>query len=283
MTLDLSIGDIQITGSLLPYYQGSRVPGNTSRWGGAWTDLNAVSTSGSIQYSIKESNRESYLENTSYFLRIKAPVSGWDFFLSLYHGNNSNWVLKRGLGSLNAATGQFEINFAKEIINVFNAAAGFSTTIKNWEFHGETLYNYAYSARDDQYIDSVIGVRYIFDDIAKKIYLDTIKIALEYAKEFIIKKQDAQNFDRSSRDLRVGKNDLIGSIVFNITEKISLQYLLHCEFTDKGFLNVFGTEILFLDDFKLRLGVQLFNGKQESYHGKWNNCDRSFISLEYAF
>lgn len=303
--LDLYIYDLTITTAVLPAYNSSKSPSSTSRWAATWADSSSEleDDDSSIDNStIEENYPDLTYENMSYFFRMKIPLGGWDLFLSCYHGNNSNWVLKNDettedsddtentdeIGEIDEIDETTEddvenIIFTKEIVPVFNASAGFSTTLNSWEFHAEALYNFTYDYKDDSYLSYVAGFRYTIDEIVKNIFLDKIDITIEYAREWKIDKQDAENFEKSSDELRIGKNDLITFIVIKINENFSFNYLLQYEYEEFGHLNCIGLKYRLTDDLKLISKVELYEGNDESHFGRWKDNDRLIAILEYSF
>ncbi|KPJ82039.1 MAG: hypothetical protein AMS17_19175 [Spirochaetes bacterium DG_61] len=237
--------NIVMTGAILPVYQASKNPHEDSRWIGSSADFKFPG----LPFRVEEDIPRVAFSNISYFGRVKATAWGWDLFASAYHGLMLKVENEDAIVDDLIDPAMFQaMGVTKDVVKVGNIAMGFTTTYNKWEFHGEGLYNYSYRSKDDNYLNYVGGVTYNIDDMAKKIFMEQIEITVDYAGEWLMKKQSARGYISSSENSRFGRNDLIGR------------------------MNV-----------KLIVGVEEFNGPNDSYFGRWDKNDRVIGALKYSF
>jgi hypothetical protein len=173
----------------------------------------------------------------------------------------------------------------KETVKVGNYAAGFSTTYKKWEFHGEALYNFSYDGKDDNYVSYLGGATYTIDELAKKIWLEQIDLTVEYGGEIITREQDAPNYTQSSRKTRLGKNDLYCRANFKYNEDLSVEYVSNFELeeNESGRYQKVQSKYRLRDGLIWKVAVEFFNGSDNSYYGRWYRNDRILTEIEYSF
>lgn len=270
-----------ITAAVLPVFQANKPPSETSRWMGSRRDNDTRDFDfyeDSSSQGIEEDRANIAAKNIGYFARYKNTYRGWDLFFSFYHGPNLYYVLREEDRGGNTVK-------IKETVKVGNYATGFSTTYKKWEFHGEALLNYSYDGKDDQYVSGLGGTTYTIDSLAKKVGLEQIDLTLEYGGEFIIKKQDAPGYIQSSRKTRLGKNDIYSRINFKYNENLSFEYVANFELdsNERGHYQKFQTKYRLRDGLIWKTALELFNGDDNSYYGRWYRNDRVIMELEYSF
>ena len=276
--MDYFLDQLTITAAVLPVFQTSKQPSDTSRWMGSkrQNDSRDYDFYGDTSKdSVAEDRAKINLNNTGYFARGKGTYHGWDLFLSFYHGPNPYFVMREETqGGKNVRI--------KETVKVGNYAAGFSTTYKKWEFHGEAIYNYSYDGKDDNYMSYLGGATYTIDDLAKRIGLEQIDLTVEYGGEVITREQDAPNYTQSSRKTRLGKNDLYCRANFKYNEDFSMEYVSNFELEE----NESGRYQKVQSKYRLRDGliwkgaVEFFNGSDTSYYGRWYRNDRILTEIE---
>ncbi len=280
--VDYFLDQVTFTAAVLPVFQPSKQPSETSRWLGSKRendkrDYNFYGDTSNAD--IAEDRAKINLNNTGYFGRAKGTYQGWDLFLSFYHGPNPFYVMRE---ETKPDGNKVRI---KETVKVGNYAAGFSTTYKKWEFHGEALYNYSYDGKDDNYVNYLGGATYTIDDLAKKIRLEQIDVTLEYAGEVITNKQDAANYVESSRRTRLGKNDIYARANFKYSEDFSFEYISNFELEkdESGRYQKFQTKYRLRDGLIWKVALEFFDGSDNSYYGRWHNNDRILTEFEYSF
>jgi hypothetical protein len=268
-----------LTGAVLPVFDGGKIPPPSSRWTGRTID-SVPRVPRDFDFRDIKAAAEDYPEiepsNFGYFGRVKTTYHGWDMFFSVYDGLNPYPVLK-----VEQRNG--ESTAVKQNVRVGNYATGFSTTWKKWEFHGEGLYNHSYNGKDDNYANFVGGITYIIDDLAKKVFLERIDITIEYAFEWVIREQYATDYMVSSRNVRLGKNDIFTRIQFKYNKDLNFVYVSDFELEDNGRYNHFEANYAFGKGFSTKVAIETFNGNDESYYGRWNHNDRIIAEIKYAF
>jgi hypothetical protein len=167
-------------------------------------------------------------------------------------------------------------------------SAGFSTTYKKLEVHGEAYYQIVESNEDDDFISAVIGGKYTFSRWVDKIKLKQIDIILEYAREFIIDKMNNKQVYKSSKDSRAFKNDILLKVDGEINYKWSLNYFANFRLStdqqkNSGRYQKIGTTYKPKDAMEVGLYVEFFNGEDDSYYGRWRNNDRIVTQFKYNF
>jgi sulfur carrier protein ThiS len=278
--LDYFLNQATITAAVLPVFQANKGPSDTSRWMGSKKDndnrdFDFHDTSGN---QIEEDRANIAAKNIGYFARYKNTYKGWDLFFSFYHGPNLYYVLRE------EDRGGTRVKI-KESVKVGNYAAGFSTTYKKWEFHGEALLNYSYDGKDDQYVSGLGGATYTIDDLAKKVGLEQIDVTVEYGGEFILKAQYAEGYVQSSRKTRLGRNDIYGRVNFKYSEDLSFEYVANFELSasEGGYYQKIQSKYRLRDGLIWKAALEFFNGDDNSYYGRWYRNDRVVMELEYSF
>ena len=273
---DYYLDDYTITAAIFPIYESGKQPNDRSRWSGSSQDKDNRDYEHSDETDVIEAYPGIETENIGYLARAKTTLRGWDLFFSASHGLNPYSVIKE-------ETRDGEIVQVKTSIKVGNYAAGFSTTYKKWEFHGELLYNHSYDGKDDNYFSGVAGFTYTIDDWAKKLFLEKIDVTIEYAREEVSCEQFADKYTNSSRGTRLGKNDLFTRIKFKANEDLSFQYISNFEFDEDGRYNHVESEYRIKSGLTWLVALEFFNGSDDSYYGRWRKNDRIITSLKYEF
>jgi hypothetical protein len=268
-----------LTAALLPVFQPWKLPSSTSRWAGNPTskDSQRDPTFTDPYPNVQDDIPEISGGNVGYFTRGKTTVRGFDLYSSLYYGPGAYPVLRQETQPAGNV-------YIKEHVKVTNLAAGFSTTYKKWEFHGEVLYNYSLDGKDDSYLPTLAGFTYTLDEWVKPLHLDKIDITLEYAYEFLVRSQFAPGYVESSRKARYGRNDIYTRLDFKFSEKLSVEYLNNLEFTkgNRGRYQRLMGRYRLRDGLVGRAGVEFFEGAEDSYYGRWNRNDRLLAELEWS-
>jgi hypothetical protein len=284
---DYSIGNFTITTALLPVFQRAIEPHEDSRWLANSADFSFPGTDATID--VKTDVPDLSPNNFSYFGRLAGTVAGWDFFVAPYWGMSSAFIT-RGVVT---DPMQLPTDVTKDIPHVFNLSAGFATVLfERYQFHGEMLYNYARDSEDDDYFTGVIGFTYKFDSLPGWMRSDFIEVTLEYAGEKILDLQTKDALDatgtlrflKSSRDARLGRNNILIGITYQVNDDLSFQintanqieradHLLHAE-----------GKYQIREDFFFILGLDEFSGEDpDTFYGRWERNDRVTGIFEYIF
>jgi len=268
-----------LTGAFLPVFQPWKLPSPTSRWAGnpSPPDSQRDPTFTDPYPNVQDDIPEISGSNVGYFGRGKTTYRGFDLYSSIYYGPGAYPVLREET----QAAGKVYI---KEHVKVTNLAAGFSTTYKKWEFHGEVVLNYSLDGKDDSYLPTLMGFTYTIDEWVKALHLEKIDITLEYAYEFVIRDQYEPGYVESSRKVRYGRNDIYTRLDFKFSEKLSVEYLNNLEFAkgNRGRYQRLMGRYRLRDGLVGRAGLEFFEGAEDSYYGRWNRNDRFLAELEWT-
>jgi hypothetical protein len=309
LAYDYSQGDTVYTGALLPFYQEKKIPPVGSRW--LVSDLPSVDSlpspfsiqPGSIQelmkllyyyrdllfknrrvsdlidsgatFSVREDLPGNSPGDWGWFGRVKKPMGIWDTFLSAYYGPSFYPVLRLEVSG-NSAT------LIKETPTVHQLAGGFSTTWGSTEFHGEALYSYSRDNHDDSYVNYVGGLCHSSDSLATWLGLKKLDLVLEYAGEMITDELRITDFILSSKYTRIGRNDLIATVIATVTDDLSVHYLSDFALSDKALFQRVGASLRIMPGVVVTLDFEFFKGSPESYFGRWHNNDRMVTAVKWS-
>jgi hypothetical protein len=267
--------------AVIPIYTETKPPPDDSRW---WGDTAQQMSTLPSNINLNKDEPDISWEYASFFAKYKTTTNGWDLFLSATSGPSPYSVLK-----------QEGLNIIEKRINIKTIAAGFSTTMGDFEIHGELFFNYSNKNRDDDYIKSVIGFNYTINDYARYLFMDEIIITVEYAKEKILDEQSAKGYIKSSEQGRPGKKDILVKLQFNYDEYLKFESLLHYEILNHAWMNQFKASYRFKEGWTLSGTIEFFDNKDQSgkenngpffediSYSQWDKNDRFILSLKYEF
>lgn len=275
LRMDYAWDNYTVTAALLPVYGRSKEPHERSRW-----LANSVAFDFPGQpfdpalISVKTDVPGLDADNISYFTRLNGTVSGWDFFLAPYYGTSAAFVQRQDQPTV----------IIKHVPKVTNLTAGFATVFKKWQFHGEGLYNYTHDGEDDDYVTGVLGFTYKLESFPERLPVDWIEFTLEYAGEKIVDEQDAEGFINSSRDARLGNNNLLFGAMVKINEDLSFQVNGANQFGRSDLVVHVEGKYRIVEDVHFTLGYDEFLGQDtDTFYGRWAKNDRLTAILEYVF
>ncbi|MBI9103783.1 MAG: hypothetical protein JEY99_15310 [Spirochaetales bacterium] len=251
LEFDYYFNNIDITAIILPVYQGNKNYSQLSRWG-YYPFVEAAASAPFTITALQENYPEINLENISYLLKLKTRVKSVDLFTSAFYGLNQNIVTKT-ITTMGIPTGGEE-----EVIPVIQASAGFSSTLKKLELHGEGLYNYSLNSKDDNYLSYCGGLRYIFDEFSAPILPGRLELTMEYAGEYLMSEQSHEDYMLSSSDRRGLKNDLLLSTEATYNEDLLFRVSGQYEFDDKNLMTLTEVSYKGIENIKLNLRWQHF-------------------------
>ena len=167
-------------------------------------------------------------------------------------------------------------------------STGFSTTYKKFEIHGELYYQNVIASKDDNFISAVGGATYTLDEWVDKIGVNKVTMTVEYVKEIVTDKYDSKKTYRSSQKQRAPKNDILIKADAEINHKWSLNYFANFRLEidqnkDSGRYQKLGTTYTIKDGLVTELFVEMFNGDDNSYYGRWQDNDRVGLQVKYSF
>ncbi len=280
-----------LTGAFLPIQPVSKKPHANSRWMTVYSDSYAAAFPGLAAGTslVDQEVPNICWDNASAFARIKGTVKGWDLFVSGYYGLGNEYVVVDE-GHLVSQYMFFDsysywLPDPKMMMpHVTQATAGFSTTWNNWEFHGEALLNHTHSSEDDDFVQTMIGVTVTLDyDWIKRLHLQKIDLTNEYGREIMLDEYSSRRVLQSSKQARLGDDDLCTRADFKFNEKLHLCYLHAYQRTLHGRFHSLDLEYEYFQNKFIRLEYDRFSGSDTSYLGRWDNNDRLTVEMEIKF
>ena len=167
-------------------------------------------------------------------------------------------------------------------------STGFSTTYKKFEIHSEVYYQKVIGEKDDNFISAVGGGTYTLDEWIDKLGLNKVSMTVDYVKEIITNKFDADTTYRSSDKERAPKNDILIKADAEINDKWTLSYFGNFRLEidqrkDSGRYQKFSSTYKLKDGIVSDIFLEVFNGDENSYYGKWKQNDRIGVQIKYSF
>ena len=270
VSLDYYIGANTFTFLISPRLSPGKSPGQYSRWS---NDISGRELPLTSDYP-KGLNSE----NTQALFKYETTFWGTDWFLSAFNGPNPQPSFNKEITVIN---NEPEFVIVRDYIPVSQYAGGFSTTFGSLEFHGEYMRQYAGQGKDDSYDVTLLGYRYTMDVWPTKIGLNQIDWILEYVKENIIEPISYPFYASSSIIGRVFQHSVLGTLIFQVSDRFSLNYDYQFDIKDSGSAMFFGFSYQTKDSGSYRAKLEMFNGERESLFGIWDANDN--ISVEYTY
>ena len=297
--VDLFVKNTTITGIVFPVYQTTRIPGQRSRWMST-VEYGYDPDKERIPIAMREVIPEEEMppvtaDNMGYLVRLKTTFSGWDVFASGFYGLNSQDVYRGVEKTVKIPTPDVwsyvdvkTYDATSELVKVGHGAAGFATTYKKLEFHGEGVYNHTFKSKDDNFVSYVTGFSYNFGDIVRKLRLNGLRFYLDYAGEHVTKEQSAKGYVISSRNARfggkdflIGENDMIAYLAVTVNDDLGFHLISLKQLSKNGHYNRIMGSYNINDSMTCSLACDMFNGSENSFIGRWSSNDRVTVLFEY--
>lgn len=261
---------------LMPYFKESRIPPESSRWMAVKGDFNLVG----IDYEGNEAGDGQTSENKihhgvkdiGYMVKQKVTVENADLFASAYRGYLPQPVTKRS-----------DNKSEKEYIKGVLVSGGFSTARGTWEYHGELVYQIPVNRKDDQYINYVLGAEHDINLLFGIKGIDSAKLTVEYANEWVIKDRNHPDYPVDQKPARVGRNAVYILQRVDIDDKNKVFYRSSCNISKGDNMHRVGYEYEFGEGNSAEVGYEWFNGKQETHFGRWSDNDRLIFKFTKKF
>ncbi|MFH1726127.1 MAG: hypothetical protein ABII00_16080 [Elusimicrobiota bacterium] len=285
---DAQVGRVSVSLIYMPVFQPSKYPSERSRWAGQSDpgDPSAVNFNYITSQGITMTDRypKPAIGHTQVLMKAKTTLSGWDLFLAAFRGTSRQSVLRQDGPTLLLPIGPFaSLSYAKEYVPLWHLSAGFSTTVKKLEVHGESLYQSGSRRRDDDFVNTTLGGTYKLDDIALKLGLDSISCDLEYAWEDIIRRQSHPGYAQSSEKSRSGRDTWLGRLEVKPSDELSVSVAFVYDRVDGGQSQAVGARYRIRSGLVLKTSLEFYGGPSDSNLGMWRKCDRWASQLEYSF
>ncbi len=263
---------------IVPWFTPSRVPSKDNRWIGDLSE--AQRDFGTTDLNVGPRNLPANtVENVQVALRVATStlVEGWDLSLTYFDGVESIGVLR------GAVLGQ-DIFVFREFPKYREFGFDFSTTLNKLEIHGEAAAHFTDgSAMDDDYVEYVVGINCVFDDVPSDLIQEIISV-VEYAGESVFdRKVQGNAFSGSGEYIRPFKNSLILSNTFSFSYDTKIEVPVIFNFGDEDFIVRPQLSHRISDQVKLETGILVVGGGKDGFLGRWRKNDRIFLMLNYAF
>lgn len=263
----------------VPTFTPSRLPPGRNRWAG--NPMDAMITGG--QFNINNFDVTGNLnpreipernsENVQFGMIYKTTHRGWDFSLSCYDGFEDIAAVKRQrVGVITSFTPFFNK------VSVFGF--DFSTTFGELGLAGEYAQTFTNGNNDDDYFQYITGGNYSWYE---KFGFEKISVFLEWAGELVTSDKKEADSLASAGYSRPFQNSLLGKIIFKLDEDTEIQFGGTCNLDDEDYYIQQKTAHKFTDEFKFELGIDVLDGRPDSFLGKWRKNDRIFTKLTYSF
>lgn len=206
-------------------------------------------------------------------------LEGWDFALVYQHGYSTKGVIRNDINIFTLPL----VKQTTEYPEYELYGLSFSTTVNDFEFHGEAAYHNTFdNLKDEDYLSYIVGMNYTDYEWFSS-FFDEIRFVAEYAGEKIRKKRD-KNSPFSNKGVSRGMtSDIITSIDFKINEDHSLKTSYIYNIKDKDSLMDMFMESKLNDHLKIIYGFQILSGKQDSFFGQWDKNDRAYIRMSIQY
>jgi len=287
--IDSWFDDVLISLKALPVFQPSKFPSQQTRWAGPADgsssgnlDFNFTPTEGTT--ITEDYPRSLTFRNTQWLLKTKTTIRGWDVFAAGFYGPSPHSVLTQApidpLALL--ANPDLANRFSKANKPVVHTSAGFATTYKKLEFHGESLSQTSPKGWDDDFINSVLGWTYTFDELGEDFFLEKITLNADYAWENLLRRQNNPNATQSSKKSRAGRETYMSQVEFQFNDDLKAAAGFTFDNFDGGHSELFGAEYRIRSGLVFKAALELFSGASNSNLGRWNRADRIVTVLEYS-
>jgi hypothetical protein len=269
-------GPTSFTLVVIPAFTPSRVPLPSSRWApapptGVVDDRQLPSTN---------------FENLQFAARVRTTFHGWDIALSYFDGFNDTPAIRQSSVQLDPLV--TVPRFTPVFTRLRAPGVAFSTTYRNFEFHGEFAAKFVESNGAEDRLEGIVGLNYTWDQPGLA-WLEQIHGVLEYARAetlatvdpTILRGRDATPTALPSDAFR---NALVGRLQFKLNGNTEIKLSGTADFT--GTPNHYFQVKLnhkFTDSVQLETGLDFFGGRSDTFWGRWADNDRFFAFLKYLF
>ncbi len=223
----------------------------------------------------EENLPDTNFSDMGYMAEIKGSAGMWDLYATYYHGPCTYPMFR-------VENRPAEVALIREYPGVHRVGGGFSTTWKGLEFHGEASYSHSESRRDDRYAVLIGGITYLNDSFASVIGCDRLEISLNFGKEYIVSRQNADEYYFSSETIRPFKKDIIPSLTLLVNEDLTLYYLTDQDLKYDSQYHRAGLKYRLLPGLVSDIYLESFDGDDRSFIGQWRDNDRVSFVLKWT-
>lgn len=264
LDLNYSNGNYRIESVAIPVFTPARLPLFDKRWSPIPQNFPLM---------INDRNLPGQtIDNVQFGSRLSATLGGWDLSASYFDGFEY------------VPTGLISTPIPMSITPVYDKVriygADFSTTVGDFEIHGEV----AYFNRDDKdrncYLQYILGFDHTVDDI---IWDHDLTITLEYAREETVRRANNPNRYIDFELSHVFKNSIMTKLVyeFDYFKKIEVAGIYNIDDEDYIIQPKFCYKPT--DNWLIEVGLDILGGGSNTFFGRYSKNDRAFIKTKYSF
>lgn len=271
--------DLGVDLVLIPTFTPDRLPGENNPWARSTDQIaDAAFDQTGIRPDVVEGTRDLPGGTDGLQLGLRATSStmleATDLSVSAFHGvSRTPVLLPRFVSPTVLALDRFYPRYTE-------IAAGFSTIVSDFEFHGEAAMHFTErSEEDDDYLSYVIGLRREWSDLGYD-DVDIVRVTLEYAGEMITRHiSDGSPYIRSNFD-RTATNSVLGKLDLEFDANTMLTVGGALNFEEGDYAVDAMLEHKLNDNVTLSAGFQMFAGPSQSFFGEWADNDRAYVGLK---
>jgi len=281
---DVYLGDVTLTGAVLPIHQPSKGPAVGRRPAAVVSPFVAMPGGTALgPMEIEEEPPDIEMDSVGYLLRAKAVRPGWDLFVSIYDGLSPFYVAQRVPGGTEALglTGGGRLRL--ENVRTADLAAGFAATRTAWGFHGEAVYSRPRGRRDDEFVSYVTGVTYRIDPPPLRALPNQVFLIAEYAGEETVAQQSAPDYVAGSETVRAGRNDCILRCHLELNDRMTCRFTGAVELDNGSWCSQVEAQYRLRGGLLLLASLDAFGGSEHGWYGRLNGYDAVAASLQYSF
>ncbi len=211
------------------------------------------------------------LSNSQSGIRISRHISGWDFSLSYYDG----------FDDITIATIEDDESLSPMYNRMRVIGGDFATTFRGLGLHGEAAQFIYDGDNGENYFQYILGIDYTWTNIIDD---HDIFVILEYMGEKSTERQKVGKKVFGSGLARVFTNSVLSTITYKFSD--TLEWETKLAFNMDSHLSYFiKPEIRYdiSDELKLTFGVDFIEGVQDTFFGRFEKDDRSYLFLRYSF
>jgi hypothetical protein len=216
------------------------------------------------------------LEEIGYGGKAKTSLGKFDIFGTAYFGPNPYPVVKI------VDKGNY-MSVQKKNPPVWRLATGGTATWRDFEFHTEIMYNSAINNTDDDYISYTGGLTYSSETLSSFMGIDLIQSRIDYAGEQITKDQNHEGYYFSSREIRQFTNDILFQLVMQINDDTNAIYFLDASLAYNAWHHRISGSYRLYPGLVAECFVELFDGDDQSFIGRWKDNNRIGLKLTWTF
>jgi len=263
---------------VVPVFTPSRLPPMDSRWAGDLSETTAAFAplTPRFGYAVRPHRTVANVQFAGQ-LSTSVLLQGWDLALSYYEGFQP-------VGVFRGAVAPPDVILERVFPKIRETGVGFSTTVGQFEIHGEGAYHDTRdNDKDDDYYEYIAGVNYTMDGPPFE-FMETVTFVAEYIHEDKRRRKPPRNEYTGTGDyLRPFPDTVVGKVIVKFSEETKLEVSAVRNLgDDDSFIQPRLTH-KFTDNTKVEAGVDIISGKSDTFFGRWSNNDRAYVILTQYF